>query len=81
MKPTEYIQCYNCGKHIPKDEAVREKFCSEECARVLFRCETCGRWFQPKSQKDRFCSLECSQQYEYQERKGKITSYQRKEKL
>ena len=37
MADTNMVQCANCGKKVPGDQALRrnnQSYCSEECARL-----------------------------------------------
>jgi len=67
VKGVAYIPCHVCGRYIRFQEAVRERYCSEECAAEYAACRNCGRYFlKTKGYGDSYCSKLCTVQYRMQ---------------
>lgn len=59
-----YLRCRTCGEYFDCSAAVKEYYCSEECARSFARCNTCGAYFDlEEAQFEYFCSAECRDAY------------------
>lgn len=62
-----FIRCRTCGKYIHAQSALRERYCSEECAVAYASCLNCGKFFQiGKGFNERHCSQACTVQYKIQ---------------
>jgi hypothetical protein len=61
---TAYIRCRTCGRYLPAQAAVRDRYCSETCAAGYSDCPTCGRYYPVGSGfRGRYCSHACAIQY------------------
>jgi len=62
----EYIRCRNCGKHVLKEDAYNNYFCSSICSQKFAHCKNCGAFFPVSdSQYAQFCSKECAVSWEH----------------
>lgn len=64
VKLVPYVRCRTCGRYLPVQSAVRDRYCSEACAEPFGACPTCGKYY-PLGHGFRgtYCSRECSVQY------------------
>lgn len=61
---TLFIQCKNCGKYIPREQAVSNLYCSEDCITRYNSCIICGKYFMMSHGfKENICSQQCSVAY------------------
>ncbi len=67
-KPKKQYVCAYCGKEFSVSIKRGRKFCSDECARQMYKkehgtvkvCERCGKEFLTIYPKQRFCSRKCA---------------------